>query len=105
MARAVNRSLLLALGALCFSGTAAAQGGSVAGVARWAGEIGTYAEGYSISGAERRRPAATGRVYFRPTLALSSVFTVRFDFLMSTEGRTFQSSRRQSINQYGVNPQ
>jgi len=84
---------------------AEAQSETIGHIARWSGQIGSHAEGYGISGAERRRPSATGRFYFRPSLALTSAFTIKFDFLLSTEGRTFQSSRRQSLNQYGINPQ
>lgn len=69
------------------------------------GQLGTYAEFYGVSGTDRRRPATTGRLYFRPTLSVYGRFTVSFNFLLSTEGYTFQSSRRQSLNQYGINPQ
>jgi hypothetical protein len=62
------------------------------------GEISTYGELYSISGRERRRPASTGRLYFRPTISLFNTFSMSFDFLLSTEG----SSARQNINQLGL---
>lgn len=65
------------------------------------GEIGTYGELYSIKGQERRRPFATGRLFFRPTLTFFKTFSLNFDVLLSTEG----SSARQNINQFGLNPQ
>ena len=64
------------------------------------GNIGAYGELYSISGRARRRPAATGRIYLRPTLHLFNLFDIPFEFLISTEG----NSARQSINQFGINP-
>jgi len=64
------------------------------------GEIGAYGELYSISGRDRRRPASTGRLYFRPSITLFDAFSMSFDFLLSTEG----SSARQNINQLGLNP-
>ncbi|MCH7876458.1 MAG: hypothetical protein IH965_14345 [Gemmatimonadetes bacterium] len=105
MARSSSGILAIVVAGLCVPRFATAQDGRVAGIARWTGEVGSYAEAYGINGAEARRPAATGRMYLRPTLSLAGRLTIRFNFLLSTEGRTFQSSRRQSINQYGVNPQ
>ncbi len=64
------------------------------------GSLGLYGELYSISGASRRRPGATGRVYFRPTLHLFNLIDIPFEFLLSTEG----NSARQNINQFGINP-
>ena len=67
---------------------------------KFGGEIGAYGELYSISGRDRRRPASTGRLYFRPSITLFDAFSMSFDFLLSTEG----SSARQNINQLGLNP-
>ena len=64
------------------------------------GDIGAYSELYSISGRDKRRPSATGRIYFRPTLHLFNLIDIPFEFLISTEG----SSARQNINQFGINP-
>ena len=64
------------------------------------GDLGTYGELYSISGRAKRRPSATGRIYFRPTLHLFKLIDIPFEFLISTEG----SSARQNINQFGINP-
>ncbi|NLT49941.1 MAG: hypothetical protein GXX85_03365 [Ignavibacteria bacterium] len=64
------------------------------------GEIGTYGEIYGAKGIQKRRPSGTGRLFFRPTLALFNTFSVDFDFLLSTEG----SSARQSMNQFAVHP-
>ncbi len=64
------------------------------------GEIGAYGELYSIKGQPERRPKATGRIYFRPTLELFGLIQIPFEFLLSTEG----SSARQNINQFGISP-
>lgn len=64
------------------------------------GDLGAYGELYSISGQPKRRPSATGRLFFRPIVDFYGVFQVPFDFLLSTEG----SSARQNINQFGLNP-
>lgn len=64
------------------------------------GDLGAYGELYSISGQPKRRPSATGRLFFRPIVDFYGVFQLPFDFLLSTEG----SSARQSINQFGLNP-
>ena len=68
------------------------------------GEIGSYLEVNGISGAERRRPAGTGRVYLRPSISLFGKFSVAFDLMLSTEGEAFQGDARQRLNQYSVNP-
>ena len=65
------------------------------------GEAGLSGELYSISGRERRRPASSGMIFFRPTLTLFENFDISFDILLSTEG----SSSRQSINQIAVHPE
>lgn len=64
------------------------------------GDLGAYGELYSISGQPKRRPSSTGRLFFRPIVDFYGVFQLPFDFLLSTEG----SSARQSINQFGLNP-
>lgn len=64
------------------------------------GDLGAYGELYSISGQPKRRPSATGRLFFRPVVDFYGLFQLPFDFLLSTEG----SSARQSINQFGLNP-
>lgn len=64
------------------------------------GDLGAYGELYSISGQPKRRPSATGRLFFRPVVDFFGVFQLPFDFLLSTEG----SSARQNINQFGINP-
>ncbi|MCU0406256.1 MAG: hypothetical protein MUE64_04660, partial [Ignavibacteriaceae bacterium] len=64
------------------------------------GDLGAYGELYSITGQPKRRPSATGRLFFRPVVDFYGVFQLPFDFLLSTEG----SSARQSINQFGLNP-
>jgi len=64
------------------------------------GDAGAYGELYTVSGRERRRPPASGRLYFRPTLTLLENFSISFDFLLSTEG----SSARQQINQLAIHP-
>lgn len=67
---------------------------------KFTGEAGAYGEIYRISGRERRRPASTGRLFFRPTLTLLQNFSISFDFLLSTEG----SAARQQINQFALHP-
>lgn len=64
------------------------------------GDLGAFGELYSISGQPKRRPSATGRLFFRPVVDFYGVFQLPFDFLLSTEG----SSTRQNINQFGLNP-
>lgn len=64
------------------------------------GELGSYGELYSIDGRSARRPSATGRLFFRPTLNLYDAMSIDFDFLLSTEG----SQATQDINQFGINP-
>ncbi len=64
------------------------------------GEAGAYGELYTISGRDRRRPPASGRLYFRPTLTFFDNFSISFDFLISSEG----SSARQQINQFALHP-
>lgn len=64
------------------------------------GEVGTYGELYSISGAEKRRPSSTGRIFLRPTITLFNLIDIPFEFLISTEG----SSARQNLNQFGITP-
>ncbi len=65
------------------------------------GEAGFYGELYSISGRERRRPAQSGRIFFRPTLTLFENFSINFDIFLSTEG----NDARQQINQIGLHPE
>ncbi len=65
------------------------------------GEIGTYGELYSIQGQPGRRPPATGRIFFRPTLNFFGMVQVPFEFLISTEDR----SLKQNINHFGISPQ
>ena len=64
------------------------------------GEAGAYGELYSMNGQQDRRPSATGRLFFRPTIDLFGLFQIPFEFLISTEG----NSARQNINQFGINP-
>ena len=66
------------------------------------GDLGAVGELYSISGRENRRPNQTGRMFFRPTFTLADRYTIRSEFLLSTEGSS--ALARQSINQYLVNP-
>lgn len=68
------------------------------------GELGTFVETNGISGAERRRPAGTGRLYLRPSISLFGTFSVDIDLMLTTEERAFQGSSRQSLNKYSVNP-
>ncbi|NOX65473.1 MAG: hypothetical protein GXO85_06660 [Chlorobi bacterium] len=65
------------------------------------GQIGLYGELYSISGKDNRRPPATGRLFFRPTLTILDNFSINFDFLLSTEG----SYARQQINRISIHPE
>jgi len=65
------------------------------------GEAGAYGELYSISGRERRRKPATGRIYLRPTLSIYESFSISFDLFLSTEG----NAARQQIGQIGLQPQ
>lgn len=64
------------------------------------GNLGAYGELYSITGQPKRRPSATGRIFFNPVLDFYGVFQIPFSFLLSTEG----SSARQNINQFGLKP-
>lgn len=64
------------------------------------GEVGTYGELYSISGQDRRRPPATGRLFIRPTITFFNSLSLNFDILLSTEG----TAARQNINQLGLHP-
>lgn len=68
------------------------------------GEAGTFSELYGISGAEQRRPTATGRLYFRPSVSLYGLMSVTGDFLLSTEGNRFGADARQDINRYALTP-
>jgi len=68
------------------------------------GEAGTFVEANGISGAERRRPAGTARMYLRPSFTFFNTFTVDVDLMLTTEERAFQRSTRQSLNKYSVNP-
>ena len=68
------------------------------------GEVGSFSELYGISGAERRRPTATGRLYFRPTVSFYGLVSVRGDFLLSTEGNQLGAQARQDINRYALSP-
>lgn len=70
----------------------------------FSGQAGTFSELYGVSGAERRRPAATARLYFRPTLSLYGLMSVRGDFLISTEGSQFGAQARQDVNRYSLSP-
>ncbi|BDQ02018.1 hypothetical protein [Ignavibacterium sp.] len=67
---------------------------------RIGGEIGAYGEYYTTNNEFARRPNATGRLFFRPTIDLFDLIQIPFEFLISTEG----SSARQNINQFGINP-
>lgn len=69
------------------------------------GEMGTFSELYGISGADQRRPTATGRIYLRPTFSLFGVINVTGDFVLSTEGNRFGAEARQAINQYSLRPE
>jgi hypothetical protein len=73
---------------------------------RFGGEMGSLSEVYHFSGGKRRprRPSATARLYFRPTLTLVNKVTFSANILFSTEGNSFGSSQRQSINQFGLSP-
>lgn len=68
------------------------------------GEVGTFSELYGVSGAERRRPGATARLYLRPTASIYGLVSVRGDFLLSTEGNQLGAQARQNINQYSLSP-
>jgi len=70
-------------------------------VIKLSGQIGLYGELYSISGKDSRRPPATGRLFFRPTLIILDNFSINFDFLLSTEG----SYARQQINRISLHPE
>jgi len=70
-------------------------------VFKYSGQIGLYGELYSISGKESRRPTATGRVFFRPTITLFNNFNINFDVLLSTDG----SYARQQINRISLHPE
>ncbi|MGD0339023.1 MAG: hypothetical protein ABSB78_09560 [Bacteroidota bacterium] len=65
------------------------------------GDVGTYGELYGVSGIEKRRPSATGRIFFRPTISIFNTLTFNFDLLFSTEG----NAARQSMNQIAVHPE
>lgn len=69
------------------------------------GEAGTFSELYGIDGAEKRRPGATARLYFRPTMSFYGLVTVRGDFLVSTEGNQLGAQARQNINRYALSPE
>jgi hypothetical protein len=58
----------------------------------------------AVSGIDRRRPPATGRLYFRPTVSVYQKLTLSFDFMVSTENDAFRGAARQSLNQYAVHP-
>lgn len=74
---------------------------STSSVFKLSGQIGLYGELYSISGKDNRRPPATGRLFFRPTLTILDNFSINFDFLLSTEG----SYARQQINRISIHPE
>ena len=64
------------------------------------GEVGTYGELYSISGRDRRRPPATGRLFLRPTISILNTFDINLNLFLSSEG----SGARQDINRIDINP-
>jgi len=68
------------------------------------GVMGTHGEANAIRGVDRRRPPATARLYFRPTLSVYEKLTLDFDFMISTENQAFRSAARQSLNQYAIHP-
>ncbi len=67
--------------------------------AKLSGEVGTFGEWYYGTNSVNRRPGTTGRLYFRPALALMhGKLNLRGDFLISSEA----DENRQDINHYGV---
>ncbi|MGD0337938.1 MAG: hypothetical protein ABSB78_04050 [Bacteroidota bacterium] len=70
-------------------------------IVAFSGEIGMYGELYHASGIDDRRPSATGRLYFQPTISLFKTLTMNFNLLLSTEG----SSARQSLDQIAIHPE
>lgn len=64
------------------------------------GEAGAFGEVYDISGAEKRRPSSTGRLYLRSTLSAWGSVSASLNLMLSTEG----SSSRQDINRMDFNP-
>ena len=68
---------------------------------KFSGQLALYGELYSISGKDNRRPPATGRLFFRPTLTILDNFSINFDILLSTEG----SYARQQINRISIHPE
>ena len=69
------------------------------------GDIGTYGEVYSISGRAGRRPPASARIYFRPTLSLYDAMTLSGNVLLSTEGNAGTVGHEVNrINQFGITP-
>lgn len=66
------------------------------------GDLGALGEVYRIDGRPNRRPNETGRIFLRPTLSLAERYTIRSEFLLSTQGNS--ALTRHSLNQYMVNP-
>ena len=64
------------------------------------GELGSYGEGYSVSGRESRRPGQTGRLFFRPSISFFDNFSISFDIFLSTEG----SAAQQQISTLSLHP-
>ena len=63
------------------------------------GEMGTFGEWYHGTNNVSRRPGTTGRLYFRPKLAMmNGKLNLRGDFLLSSEA----DKNRQDINHYGL---
>lgn len=100
--------LLLALAALSTVPLAAQTPRPTLPPVRARGEIGSEGELYGITGRDPRRPAQSGNVFFRPSLAFGSL-RLTGNFLLSTEGNSPIGlggyPGRQQINQFGLTPQ
>lgn len=81
---------------------------SPSGWVRFQGEVGSYAELYSATGGDARRPGSTGRLYLRSNLILFGGVNVGLNLLYSTESNSDiglqGSARRQRLNQIGIAP-
>ncbi|OGU44571.1 MAG: hypothetical protein A2000_05475 [Ignavibacteria bacterium GWB2_36_8] len=64
------------------------------------GQLGLYGELYTIHGKDNRRPPATGRIFFQPTITLFNNFSIYFDIFISTEG----SQARQQLSTLSLHP-
>jgi len=74
---------------------------------RFSGRMGAHFELYGISGRIPQRPSSTGRLFLDSRMTLFGSVSMSVSALLSTEGSSAigtAASRRQQLNQIGLNP-